>query len=148
MSNWVVCFFQGVPEKKLIPVTVPKSPVFALKNRIRVPVRDDEVIPWEEEAFFSFSMTSRSLNHSLYLMGPKGNQSAFVWSCLQEWYECLTVCFVPLRALKLAKVWQLSVIMGQSLQLSLCIPIALRSCSLCDIVKSFLSYCHCSGRDF
>lgn len=32
----------GVPEKKLIPATVPKSPVFALKNRIRVPVKDEE----------------------------------------------------------------------------------------------------------
>ncbi|GAB1287053.1 Targeting protein for Xklp2 [Apodemus speciosus] len=33
---------RGVPEKKLIPATVPKSPVFALKNRIRVPVKDEE----------------------------------------------------------------------------------------------------------
>lgn len=32
----------GVPEKKVIPATVPKSPVFALKNRIRVPVKEDE----------------------------------------------------------------------------------------------------------
>ncbi|XP_052039898.1 targeting protein for Xklp2 isoform X2 [Apodemus sylvaticus] len=32
----------GVPEKKLIPATVPKSPVFALKNRIRVPAKEEE----------------------------------------------------------------------------------------------------------
>ncbi|XP_041526360.1 targeting protein for Xklp2 isoform X2 [Microtus oregoni] len=32
----------GVPEKKVIPATVPKSPVFALKNRIRLPPREDE----------------------------------------------------------------------------------------------------------
>lgn len=32
----------GVPEKKVIPATVPKSPVFALKNRIRVPIKDEE----------------------------------------------------------------------------------------------------------
>lgn len=32
----------GVPEKKVIPATVPKSPVFALKNRIRVLVKEDE----------------------------------------------------------------------------------------------------------
>ncbi|KFZ63777.1 Targeting protein for Xklp2-B, partial [Podiceps cristatus] len=32
----------GVPEKKALPVTVPKSPVFALKNRTRVPGRDEE----------------------------------------------------------------------------------------------------------
>lgn len=32
----------GVPEKKVMPATVPKSPVFALKNRIRVPVKDEE----------------------------------------------------------------------------------------------------------
>ncbi|XP_042132428.1 targeting protein for Xklp2 isoform X2 [Peromyscus maniculatus bairdii] len=32
----------GVPEKKVIPATVPKSPVFALRNRIRVPTREDE----------------------------------------------------------------------------------------------------------
>ncbi|XP_055473955.1 targeting protein for Xklp2 isoform X1 [Psammomys obesus] len=32
----------GVPEKKVIPATVPKSPVFALKNRIRVPTREEE----------------------------------------------------------------------------------------------------------
>ncbi|XP_059117628.1 targeting protein for Xklp2 isoform X1 [Peromyscus eremicus] len=32
----------GVPEKKVIPATVPKSPVFALRNRIRVSTREDE----------------------------------------------------------------------------------------------------------
>lgn len=32
----------GVPEKKVIPATVPKSPVFALKNRIRVPTKEEE----------------------------------------------------------------------------------------------------------
>ncbi|XP_028630795.1 targeting protein for Xklp2 isoform X2 [Grammomys surdaster] len=32
----------GVPEKKVIPATVPKSPVFALKNRIRVPIKEEE----------------------------------------------------------------------------------------------------------
>ncbi|KAL1784783.1 targeting protein for Xklp2 isoform X1 [Sigmodon hispidus] len=32
----------GVPEKKVIPATVPKSPVFSLKNRIRVPTKEDE----------------------------------------------------------------------------------------------------------
>ncbi|NXK48756.1 TPX2B protein, partial [Chauna torquata] len=32
----------GVPEKKVLPVTVPKSPVFASKSRTRVPGRDEE----------------------------------------------------------------------------------------------------------
>ncbi|NXP15664.1 TPX2 protein, partial [Thinocorus orbignyianus] len=32
----------GVPEKKALPVTVPKSPVFTLKNRTRTTVRDEE----------------------------------------------------------------------------------------------------------
>ncbi|XP_059980542.1 targeting protein for Xklp2 isoform X3 [Lagenorhynchus albirostris] len=32
----------GVPEKKVLPITVPKSPAFALKNRIRMPTREDE----------------------------------------------------------------------------------------------------------
>ncbi|XP_076968029.1 targeting protein for Xklp2 isoform X3 [Tamandua tetradactyla] len=32
----------GVPEKKVLPITVPKSPAFALKNRIRVPTKEDE----------------------------------------------------------------------------------------------------------
>ncbi|NXL85647.1 TPX2B protein, partial [Alectura lathami] len=32
----------GVPEKKVLPVTVPKSPVFALKSRTRVAGRDEE----------------------------------------------------------------------------------------------------------
>ncbi|XP_050999435.1 targeting protein for Xklp2 isoform X1 [Acomys russatus] len=32
----------GVPEKKVIPATVPKSPVFALKNRTRMPTREEE----------------------------------------------------------------------------------------------------------
>ncbi|XP_065610419.1 targeting protein for Xklp2 isoform X1 [Cyrtonyx montezumae] len=32
----------GVPEKKVLPVTVPKSPVFALKSRTRVTSRDEE----------------------------------------------------------------------------------------------------------
>lgn len=32
----------GVPEKKVRPVTVPKSPAFALKNRIRMPTKEDE----------------------------------------------------------------------------------------------------------
>ncbi|XP_058142844.1 targeting protein for Xklp2 isoform X2 [Dasypus novemcinctus] len=32
----------GVPEKKILPITVPKSPAFALKNRIRVPTKEDE----------------------------------------------------------------------------------------------------------
>ncbi|NWI89659.1 TPX2 protein, partial [Pitta sordida] len=39
----------GVPEKKALPVTVPKSPAFALKSRTRVPVREEdkekEVVP-------------------------------------------------------------------------------------------------------
>ncbi|XP_077913187.1 targeting protein for Xklp2 isoform X5 [Halichoerus grypus] len=33
----------GVPEKKVLPITVPKSPAFALKNRIRMPTKEDEV---------------------------------------------------------------------------------------------------------
>ncbi|NXW62236.1 TPX2 protein, partial [Eurystomus gularis] len=32
----------GVPEKKTLPVTVPKSPVFALKSRTRMPGREEE----------------------------------------------------------------------------------------------------------
>ncbi|KFV47053.1 Targeting protein for Xklp2-B, partial [Gavia stellata] len=32
----------GVPEKKALPVTVPKSPVFTLKSRTRMPGRDEE----------------------------------------------------------------------------------------------------------
>ncbi|XP_031444689.1 targeting protein for Xklp2 isoform X1 [Phasianus colchicus] len=32
----------GVPEKKVLPVTVPKSPVFALKSRTRMTSRDEE----------------------------------------------------------------------------------------------------------
>ncbi|XP_012659634.1 targeting protein for Xklp2 [Otolemur garnettii] len=32
----------GVPEKKVLPITVPKSPAFALKNRIRIPTKGDE----------------------------------------------------------------------------------------------------------
>ncbi|NXJ71224.1 TPX2 protein, partial [Rostratula benghalensis] len=32
----------GVPEKKALPVTVPKSPVFTLKNRTRTSGRDEE----------------------------------------------------------------------------------------------------------
>ncbi|XP_040432250.1 targeting protein for Xklp2 isoform X2 [Cygnus olor] len=32
----------GVPEKKVLPVTVPKSPVFALKSRTRMSSRDEE----------------------------------------------------------------------------------------------------------
>lgn len=35
----------GVPEKKLLPITVPKSPAFALKNRIRMPTNDEEEEP-------------------------------------------------------------------------------------------------------
>lgn len=32
----------GVPEKKVLPVTVPKSPAFALKNRIRILTKEEE----------------------------------------------------------------------------------------------------------
>ncbi|XP_057557442.1 targeting protein for Xklp2 isoform X4 [Hippopotamus amphibius kiboko] len=32
----------GVPEKKVLPITVPKSPAFALKNRMRMPTKEDE----------------------------------------------------------------------------------------------------------
>ncbi|NXF49281.1 TPX2 protein, partial [Oceanites oceanicus] len=32
----------GVPEKKALPVTVPKSPVFSLRSRTRMPGRDEE----------------------------------------------------------------------------------------------------------
>ncbi|XP_045385443.1 targeting protein for Xklp2 isoform X2 [Lemur catta] len=32
----------GVPEKKVLPITVPKSPAFALKNRIRISTKGDE----------------------------------------------------------------------------------------------------------
>ncbi|XP_074878161.1 targeting protein for Xklp2 isoform X2 [Buteo buteo] len=32
----------GVPEKKVLPVTVPKSPAFTLKSRTRMPGRDEE----------------------------------------------------------------------------------------------------------
>ncbi|XP_042656890.1 targeting protein for Xklp2 isoform X3 [Tyto alba] len=32
----------GVPEKKVLPVTVPKSPVFTLKSRTRMPSRGEE----------------------------------------------------------------------------------------------------------
>ncbi|XP_013361998.1 PREDICTED: targeting protein for Xklp2-like isoform X2 [Chinchilla lanigera] len=33
---------QGVPEKKVLPLTIPKSPAFAWKNRIRVATNDEE----------------------------------------------------------------------------------------------------------
>ncbi|KAM8775985.1 targeting protein for Xklp2 isoform 1-T3 [Rhynchonycteris naso] len=33
----------GVPEKKELPITVPKSPAFILKNRTRMPATDEEV---------------------------------------------------------------------------------------------------------
>ncbi|XP_055963869.1 targeting protein for Xklp2-like [Sorex fumeus] len=32
----------GVPEKKILPITVPKSPAFSLKNRIRMPTKEVE----------------------------------------------------------------------------------------------------------
>uniref|UniRef100_A0A8C6Z8Q8 TPX2 microtubule nucleation factor n=2 Tax=Nothoprocta perdicaria TaxID=30464 RepID=A0A8C6Z8Q8_NOTPE len=32
----------GVPEKKALPVTVPRSPAFTLKNRTRMPSKDEE----------------------------------------------------------------------------------------------------------
>jgi hypothetical protein len=32
----------GVPEKKVLLITVPKSPAFALKNRIQMLTREDE----------------------------------------------------------------------------------------------------------
>ncbi|KAM9589770.1 targeting protein for Xklp2 isoform 1-T5 [Trichechus inunguis] len=32
----------GVPEKKVLPITVPKSPAFALKNRVRVFSKEEE----------------------------------------------------------------------------------------------------------
>ncbi|NXI40518.1 TPX2 protein, partial [Galbula dea] len=32
----------GVPEKKVLPVTVPKSPVFTSKSRTRMPAKDEE----------------------------------------------------------------------------------------------------------
>jgi hypothetical protein len=32
----------GVPEKKVLPIIVPKSPAFALKNRIQMLTREDE----------------------------------------------------------------------------------------------------------
>ncbi|XP_036101412.1 targeting protein for Xklp2 isoform X3 [Molossus molossus] len=35
----------GVPEKKVLPITLPKSPAFALKNRIRIPTNDEEEEP-------------------------------------------------------------------------------------------------------
>ncbi|XP_075756979.1 targeting protein for Xklp2 isoform X2 [Pelodiscus sinensis] len=38
----------GVPEKKPLPITVPKSPAFALKNRVRMPTKEEkgeEVVP-------------------------------------------------------------------------------------------------------
>lgn len=34
---------QGVPEKKVLNPTVPESPAFALKNRIRVERKTEEV---------------------------------------------------------------------------------------------------------
>ncbi|XP_018089643.1 targeting protein for Xklp2-A isoform X1 [Xenopus laevis] len=37
----------GVPLKKLLPVTVPQSPAFALKNRVRIPAQEEkeEMVP-------------------------------------------------------------------------------------------------------
>ncbi|XP_017509194.3 targeting protein for Xklp2 isoform X1 [Manis javanica] len=35
----------GVPEKKVLPITVPKSPAFTLKNRIRMPSKIEEEEP-------------------------------------------------------------------------------------------------------
>ncbi|XP_067856838.1 targeting protein for Xklp2 [Heptranchias perlo] len=32
----------GVPEKKLLPITMPKSPAFAIKNRVRIPHQEEE----------------------------------------------------------------------------------------------------------
>lgn len=44
--SWLFSVFleQGVPEKKVLPVTVPKSPVFALKSRTRMTSRDEEKV--------------------------------------------------------------------------------------------------------
>ncbi|NXF12421.1 TPX2 protein, partial [Smithornis capensis] len=38
----------GVPEKKALPLTVPKSPAFALKSRTRVPAREEKVTAEKE----------------------------------------------------------------------------------------------------
>ncbi|KAK2507339.1 hypothetical protein MC885_004592 [Smutsia gigantea] len=35
----------GVPEKKVLPITVPKSPAFTLKNRIQMPRKNEEEEP-------------------------------------------------------------------------------------------------------
>ncbi|XP_069740839.1 targeting protein for Xklp2 isoform X2 [Narcine bancroftii] len=32
----------GVPEKKTLPITMPKSPAFTLKNRVRIPQKEEE----------------------------------------------------------------------------------------------------------
>lgn len=34
---------QGVPEKKVLPITVPESPAFALKKRVHVEPKVEEV---------------------------------------------------------------------------------------------------------
>ena len=46
VSASVICptpHFQGVPEKRVAPPTVPESPAFALRNRVRVERKFEEV---------------------------------------------------------------------------------------------------------
>jgi hypothetical protein len=49
----------GVPEKKVLPITVPKSPAFALKNRIQMLTREDEEEDEPVVIEFQVSLSSR-----------------------------------------------------------------------------------------
>ncbi|XP_053309616.1 targeting protein for Xklp2 [Spea bombifrons] len=64
----------GIPEKKLLPVTVPKSPAFALKNRVRVP-------PWSEDKEEVPAIKANPMPHYGVPFKPKLVEQQHVEAC-------------------------------------------------------------------
>ncbi|XP_070587054.1 targeting protein for Xklp2-like isoform X2 [Erythrolamprus reginae] len=68
----------GVPEKKPLPITIPKSPAFALKNKVSVLIREEEKEKVEEA---SHVIKAKPMPHPGVPFKPKSAELRLVESC-------------------------------------------------------------------
>ncbi|XP_072370605.1 targeting protein for Xklp2 isoform X1 [Scyliorhinus torazame] len=63
----------GVPEKRLIPITMPKSPAFTMKNRVRIPHREENIMKEEKHV-----IKANPMPHSGVPFKPKCSEEKLV----------------------------------------------------------------------
>lgn len=93
LKTWHPCFsalfsLQGVPEKKQLPVTVPKSPAFALKNKVGTLAREQEKEKVRLSCLDIISVLSTKLIKNVLRYSRQNKNLQRNWLCWQNQSCC------------------------------------------------------------